>query len=100
MRVKASARKEAQIAEGDRVRVQIEVVDRSTESEVPNDLAIALKSEGVLDAFKSLPPGKLSFTLRHLERASRPETRKKRIREAVDLAHLKRENGQERKSRK
>ena len=92
MRVKAEVRKAAKIKEGDRARIEIEVVDRKKEaSDLPKDLISALKAEGVLDAFKSLTPGKSGFMLRLIEKAAKPETRKKRIQDAVDAAHEKNE---------
>lgn len=92
MRVKASVREEVGLAEGDRARVEIEIVDRAKEAaELPVDLVKALKAEGVLDAFKSITPGKRSFLLRGLENAVKPETRAKRVRELVEEAHRKRE---------
>ena len=91
LRVKAEIRKAAKIKGGDKVKVEITVRDRAKEISIPKDLASALKEEGVLEAFKALPPGKKSFVLRKIEEASKPETRKKRIQDAVGEAHLKAE---------
>lgn len=91
IRVKASVRKEAKIKEGDRVRVEIAVRDRSVEVSIPKDLASALRAEGVLEYFKALPDGKKSFMLRCIDEAAKPETREKRIQAAVEAAHEKRE---------
>ncbi len=87
IRVKASVRKETEIKEGDRVRVQITVRDRTTEISIPKDLMSALRSEGVIDEFKALPIGKKSYLLRLIEQAAKPETREKRIQNAVEAAH-------------
>jgi hypothetical protein len=89
MRVKAAVRAEAKIKEGDRVRVEITVVDRSTEVSIPSDLARALRDDGVLEYFKTLPAGKKSYTLRWIDQAAKPETRDKRIQAAVEMAHAK-----------
>lgn len=86
LRVKAEVRGAAKIKEGDRVRVQITVLDRSAEISIPSDVANALRSQGVLESFKALPRGKLSYTLRWIDQAAKPETRAKRIRDAVEVA--------------
>jgi hypothetical protein len=91
MRVKASVRKDAKIKEGDRAKVEITVVDRSTEISIPKDLMGALKAEGVVESFNALTPGKKSYMLRFIDQASKPETREKRIQDAVEAAHVKRE---------
>jgi hypothetical protein len=91
MRVKASVRKEAGIDEGDRARVRITVIDRSGGIALPKDLIVALKAEGMLETFKSLPKGQQSYTLRLIDEAARPETRAKRIQAAVESAHERRE---------
>lgn len=96
MRVKAEVRKEAKIKGGDRVRVQITVVDRSGEISIPKDLAGALRAEGVLKEFRALPPGKKSYIIRRIDEAAKPETREKRIQDAVKAA---REKGEKRVER-
>ena len=93
MRVKLEIRKAAKIKEGDRARVEFTVVDRATEaSDLPPDLVKALREEGVLKDFKLLTPGKIGFMLRLIDKAAKPETRKKRIQDAVDAAHAKKES--------
>lgn len=96
LRIKASVRKETKIKEGDRVRVEITVRDRKAEISIPKDLASALKAEGVLEFFKALPDGKKSFMLRLIDEAAKPETREKRIQDAVQAAHGKREKQMDR----
>lgn len=91
LRVKAEVRTEAKLKEGDRVRVKITVRDRAAETALPPDLANALRAERVLEDFKALPKGKLSYTLRWIDQAARPVTREKRIQDAVALAHQRRE---------
>jgi len=58
---------------------------------IPTDLMKALRAEGVADAFKSLPPGKQNFIIRRIDDAAKPETRDKRIQDAVEAAHSRRE---------
>ncbi len=85
IRVRAKVRKHANLKEGARVKVQITVLDRS-DVELPEDLISALKEENALEEFKALTPGKKNYAVRKINEVSRPETRKKRIAEAVDLA--------------
>jgi uncharacterized protein YdeI (YjbR/CyaY-like superfamily) len=59
--------------------------------EIPEDLMSALKAEGVAEAFNSLPPGKQNFTIRQIDAAVKPETRERRLQEAVKAAHQARE---------
>lgn len=88
MRIRAKVRKETKIKDGDRIRVQITVLDRADVT-IPRDLMSALRSGGVLKDFKSLPPGQQNYTVRRIEDASKPETRVKRIQEAVGKAQGK-----------
>jgi hypothetical protein len=91
LRVKNKICKTEEIKEGDRVRVQITVRDRSAEISIPKDLMIALREAGVQGEFKALPIGKKSYLLRLIAEASKPQTRDKRIQAAVQEVHLKRE---------
>lgn len=90
IRIKAKVRHETDTKTGDRVRVRITVLDRADVA-IPDDLMSALVTEGVADAFKSLPPGKQNFTIRRIDDAAKPETRQKRIEEAVLAAHERRD---------
>ena len=47
----------------------------------------ALAAEGMTAALKSLPFGKQSFIIRRIDAAAKPETRKKRVQEAIVAAH-------------
>lgn len=89
LRVRNKVCKAAGIKDGERVRVQIVVRDRLAEIDIPADLKQALRDEGALDDFKALPIGKKSYLLRLIEQAARPETREKRVREAVEEAERK-----------
>jgi hypothetical protein len=90
IRIKAKVRKETETRTGDRVRLQITVLDRADVT-IPKDLIRALRAEGVTEDFKSLPPGKQNFIIRRIDDAVKPETRDKRVREAVEAAHRRRE---------
>lgn len=85
LRIKAKVRRETNTRTGDRVRVRFTVLDRAA-VEIPEDLMSALAAEGMTAAFESLPPGKRSFIVRKIDEAVKPETRTKRIREAVAAA--------------
>ncbi len=90
IRIKAKVRKETKTKTGDRVRIRFTVLDRADVT-YPPDLLKALQAEKVTKDFKALPPGKQNFILRRIDDAAKPETRKKRIQEAVAEAHGRRE---------
>lgn len=95
IRIKAQIRREAKIKTGDWVRMRITVLDRADVT-YPKDLLSALRSEKVTSDFKSLPPGQQNFILRRIDDAAKPETRKKRIQEAIAVAHIRREKNAKR----
>jgi Domain of unknown function (DUF1905)/Bacteriocin-protection, YdeI or OmpD-Associated len=90
IRIKAKVRQETNTKTGDRIRVRITVLDRADVA-IPDDLMSALFAEGVANAFKSLPLGKQNFIIRRIDDAAKPETRQKRIEEAVLAAHERRD---------
>lgn len=90
IRIKAKVRQETKTKTGDQVRVRITVLDRADVT-LPEDFLSALRAEGVTDDFKSLPAGKQNFIIRRIDDAAKPQTRDKRIREAVEAAHQRRE---------
>jgi hypothetical protein len=90
IRIKAKVRKETKTKTGDKVRLSFTVLDRADVS-FPQDLIKTLRVEGVTEDFKSLPPGEQNFILRRIDEAAKPETRKKRIQEAIESAHRRRE---------
>jgi hypothetical protein len=90
IRIKSKVRKETKTKAGDKVRIQITVLDRADVT-YPKDLLSALKAEDIIKDFKSLPPGEQNFILRRIAEAAKPETRKKRIQEAISVAHRRRE---------
>ena len=90
IRIKAKVRQETNTKAGDRIRVRITVLDRA-QVEIPADLMSALKTEGITEDFKSLPPGKQNFIIRRIDDSVKTATREKRILEAVEAAHQRRE---------
>jgi hypothetical protein len=98
IRIKAKIREVAKLKEGSRVRVQFTLVDRVAELSIPKDLTAALREEGVMEAFNALPIGKKTFMIRKIDDAAKAETRARRIQDAVDEAHEKREKSIHRNS--
>lgn len=90
IRIKAKIRQETKTKKGDLIRVQITVLDRA-DVVIPEDLLIELQAARVLEAFNSLPAGKKNFIIRRLNEAVKPETREKRIQEAVKSARQRSE---------
>ena len=90
IRIKAKVRQETNTKTGDRIRMRMTVLDRADVS-IPEDLMSALRAENMAEAFKSLPPGRQSFIVRRIDEAAKPETRTKRIQEALLAAHEGRE---------
>ena len=86
IRIKAKVREETKTQTGDKVRVRITVLDRADVT-IPKDLAIALRVAGVTQDFKLLPAGKQNFIIQRIDDAVKPETREKRIQEALEAAH-------------
>ena len=82
IRVKAKVRKETRTKTGDLVHMRITVLDRAAVT-YPADLLSALRAGGVTKNFKALPPGKQNFIIRRIDEAVKPETRQKRIQDAV-----------------
>ena len=85
IRVKAKVRKETGTKTGDRVHMQITVLDRAAVT-YPADLLSALRAAGATRDFKALPPGRRNFIVRRIDEAVKPETRRKRIQDAIHEA--------------
>jgi len=83
IRVRKQIRKEANLNELDRVFVQITILDRA-DIEIPRDLSAALRGKNALARFNALTLGKKNYMIRRIDDASKPETRVKRVREAVE----------------
>ena len=90
LRVKAKIRNATKIKGGDRVRVQITVLDCSKIS-IPKDLASALRVGGVAEYFRAIPIGRQNYLIGWIDDAAKPQTRHKRIQDAVEAAQQKRE---------
>ena len=85
IRIKAKVRKETRSKTGDRVRMRITVLDRAAVS-YPADLLSALRAEGATRDFKALPSGRQNFIVRRIDEAAKPETRQRRIQDAIEEA--------------
>ncbi|MCZ4312523.1 YdeI/OmpD-associated family protein [Comamonadaceae bacterium G21597-S1] len=90
VRIKARVRQETATGTGDRIRMQITVLDRSRVA-IPDDLAQALRAQGVAESFRSLPPGEQNYIVRRIDQPARPQTRERRIQQAVESARQRRE---------
>ncbi len=90
IRIRAKIRQETKTQTGDSVRLRFTVLDRAGVT-IPDDLMNALRAEGAAEAFRLLPPGKQNFMVRRIDDAAKPQTRDKRIQEAVEAAHQRRE---------
>jgi len=90
IRIKAQVRKETKTKAGDKVKLRLTVLDRAAVT-YPPDLLKALKAEGAVQIFKALPPGEQNFILRRIDEAAKPQTRQKRIQEAILAAHRRQE---------
>ncbi len=82
IRIRAKVRKETRTAVGDVVQMHITVLDRAAIT-YPADLLAALREHGATKDFKALPPGRQNFIIRRIDDAVKPETRQKRIQDAV-----------------
>ena len=98
IRVRAKVRKQAKLSEGDRVKVRITILDRA-DVDLPIDLVKILKANHAFAEFQALSPGKKNFAVRKINEVSKPETRKKRIQEAVKLALADAERKADRKTK-
>jgi hypothetical protein len=92
IRVRAKVRKETGTNTGDRVHMRITVLDRAAVT-YPADLLAALRAEGATKDFKALPPGRQNYIIRRIDEAAKPETRRKRIQDAVNEVRLGKRSG-------
>lgn len=90
IRIRSKVRQETHTKTGDRIRVRFTVLDRA-DVDIPADLKSALDAERMMSAFTSLPPGRQNFIVRRINDAAKPETREKRIQDALLAAHQKSE---------
>jgi translation initiation factor IF-1 len=83
IRVRKKIRKDANLNEGDRVLVLITVLDRG-DIKIPKDLYAALRGSKASARFDSLTASKKNYMIRRIDDAAKPDTRAKRVREAVE----------------
>jgi hypothetical protein len=79
-------RSAAGVKPGERVALEVRVDREPREVPLPPDLSEALRAEGVLAAWASLPPGKREHIVRWIEEAAHESTREKRVVRAVEEA--------------
>lgn len=96
----ATIRAEAGVKPGDRVRIRVRVDRAPREVPIPPDLTEALRDEGVLAAWESMPPGKREHILRWVEQAVHEATRAKRITRCVEEALAQNEKLLDREARR
>jgi hypothetical protein len=89
--VNGETRRAAGTEPGDRVRVVVEPDFGPRDVPVPEDLATALREEAVRADWESLPPGKREHIIKWIEQAAHETTRAKRVQQAVEVAHARRE---------
>ncbi|WP_125719086.1 YdeI/OmpD-associated family protein [Pseudoalteromonas rubra] len=85
IRIKAKIRKLTNTKSGDRIRLDFVVLDPD-DVDIPDELLELLETDGMIDAFMDIPPGKRNYLIRRIGEAAKPATREKRIREALDVA--------------
>jgi hypothetical protein len=78
------------------IDIEIRVEKREREVAIPEDLEAALRDEGVLGAWESLPPGKREHILKYIDGAIHEPTREKRIGQAVEVALARHERNVDR----
>jgi hypothetical protein len=80
----AERRAESGLAGGDALEVSLELDDAPRDAAVPEDLAAALATAGLRDAFDRLAPSRRKAHVVAVEGAKAPETRARRVAAAVD----------------
>lgn len=80
-----AVRDAAGVAAGDTIDVVIAVETAARSVDVPDDLAAALAEAGIADAFAALAPSHRKEYVRWITEAKRPETRAKRVAEAIPM---------------
>ena len=81
----------AKVEPGDRVKVVLRVDLEPPVYEIAEDLADALREEGVLADFEALPRGRRNQYIGWMEDAAHEDTRAKRIGRLVEIGHAERE---------
>jgi uncharacterized protein YdeI (YjbR/CyaY-like superfamily) len=80
-----------------RLTIELRVEERERVVAIPDDLDAALREEGVLAAWESLPPGKREHILHWIDEAAHEETRAKRVVRAVQEALARHERNLDRR---
>jgi hypothetical protein len=78
-----ATRTAAGVEAGDTVDVVIALDGGERAVDIPDDLAVAMSEAGVADAFSALAPSHRKEYVRWVTEAKKPETRAKRVAEAV-----------------
>ena len=78
------------------IDIEIRVEKRERDVAIPEDLEAALRDEGVLAAWESLPPGKREHILKYIDGAVHEPTREKRVGQAVEVALARHERNVDR----
>lgn len=89
----------ARVALGDRVSVVLREDREPPVHAIAEDLADALREDGVLEDFAGMARGRRNQFLQWMERAVHEDTRAKRIVRLVELAHAEREKRIDKESR-
>jgi len=76
---------------GQRIALEVRVDREPREVPLPPDLSEALREEGVLADWASLPPGKREHIVRWIDQAAHEATREKRVLRAVEEALARQE---------
>lgn len=89
----------ARVALGDRVSLALRVDAEPPVHAIAEDLADALREEGVLEHFAAMTRGRRNQFIQWMERAVHEDTRARRIVRLVEIAHAEREKRIDRQSR-
>lgn len=95
----AGLRARAALTLGRPLRIELSIDVDPPQWATPEDLADALRDEGVLETFQSLARGKRNHIVQWLEQAARDTTRAKRVTQIVSVALGEREKKLDRESR-
>ncbi len=85
IRIKSKIRKLMGTKVGDRIKLDLVIIDPD-DVDIPDDLLASLEASDMVDGFMDIPPGKRNFLIRKIGEAAKPITREKRIREALEVA--------------
>ena len=96
--LRGEIRKEAKVGIGDTVTISFNLDARThaRETETPEEVIEALRTEDLVEAFHSIPPGMRRQLLRWYRQAVHDATREKRVLRLVELAHAAREKAADR----